>query len=209
MPPANKTTSRSDGGGRKSSQFVEASSESKRQRVLMSSDESDDEIVTPKNVGLTFTKGGVNSNPGGYNNERQMPSGKKEHIDDNGDGGRETESESEYDRKYAATSEPSTTHSRALLTDVIAVLLTQLKALDMVCWTQQNWKTFSSDIRSLISLVEDVIGHVPEFLLGANMIAMKWIYIQDAIVPLRTRLESSYPVMSPKIAKELRYVPER
>jgi hypothetical protein len=216
--PPSKTTSRSDGGGRKPPPFVKAIPESKTQIEFMSSDESDDEIVTRKNIGLTFTKGGVNSNPGGCSHERQMPSGRKEHNDDDddddGDGGteKETGSESEYNRKYAATnkassrSKPSTKRSRDLLADCISALFAQLKALDMVRWTQQKWKKFSTDLRSLTSLVNDAFGCVPEFLLGANKIAMKWICIQVAIVPLRARLESSDPVMSSKESIELRYV---
>jgi hypothetical protein len=216
--PASNTTSRSDCGGGKSSPFVKAISESKTQSVFMNSDESDDEIVTRKNIGLTFTTGGVKSNPGGYSNKRQVPSGRKEHNDDDddgdGDGGTEAGSESEYNRKHAATKassrlEPSKRCSRDLLADCLSTLFAQLKALDMVCWTQQKWKKFSTELRSLTSLVNDALGCVPEFLLGANKIAMKWICIQDAIVPLRARLESSDPVMSSKESIELRYVTKR
>jgi hypothetical protein len=79
----------------------------------------------------------------------------------------------------------------------------------MVRWTRQDWLTFRTGLGSLASLVNDVLGRVPEFLLDANIIAMKWILHQDAIVPLRSRLGPSDPAISFEIATELRYVAGR
>jgi hypothetical protein len=83
--------------------------------------------------------------------------------DDDDDGHNERETEREYDRKSTATKassslEPSTRHSMGLLTDLIATLLAQLKSRDMVNWTQENWREFRANLRSLTSLVNDVLG---------------------------------------------------
>jgi hypothetical protein len=74
----------------------------------------------------------------------------------------------------------------------------------MLRWPRQDWLTFRTGLHSLPSLINDIPGRVPEFLLDANTIAMKWIYIQDAIVPLRSRLGRSDPAISLEVATELR-----
>jgi hypothetical protein len=164
---------------------------------------------TPQNAGPRLTKGGFKSKAGGYNNERQMLSGRKDHNDDDDSDGKR-EIERKCDRKCTAIeASSSSTRQRALLTGCMDTLLAQLVSLDMVRWTRQDWLTFRTGLCSLASLVNDVLGRVPEFLLDANIIAMKWIYIQDAIVPLRSRLGPSDPVMSLEVATELRYVAGR
>jgi hypothetical protein len=93
-----------------------------------------------------------------------MPLGRID--DDVGDGERERESERKCDRKYTAINSTCSselfTCQRALLIAYIDSLLGQLESRDMVRWTQQDWLTFRTHLRSLASLVKDVLGRVPD-----------------------------------------------